>query len=148
VLRGASNHEIAGCLGFNDAVDEDRPRDLVVSAGPARRSAAVHAASEVLDVLVVASTAPDGQAESTPASRALSAFARASRGKGSRRAYMQAQTFGAQVMIAASLVHQTLRTYAGSRRARPRRHPGRIRIRTRLPREPRYLQRGSARRPA
>jgi hypothetical protein len=36
VLRNPTNREIAECLGFNEAVDESRMRDLVIlGAGPA-----------------------------------------------------------------------------------------------------------------
>src|SRR6266545_1092360 len=63
VLRNPSNQQIAECLGFNDAIDRTHLRDLViVGAGPAGLAAAVYAASEGLDVLVVEATAPGGQA--------------------------------------------------------------------------------------
>ena len=53
------NREIADCLGFNDAIDPARLRDiLVIGAGPSGLAAAVYGASEGLDVLVVESEAP------------------------------------------------------------------------------------------
>jgi thioredoxin reductase (NADPH) len=63
VLRNPTNGEIANCLGFNEGVDEVHVRDLiVVGAGPAGLAAAVYGASEGLDVLVIESNAPGGQA--------------------------------------------------------------------------------------
>ncbi|HEU4785957.1 MAG TPA: cyclic nucleotide-binding domain-containing protein, partial [Gemmatimonadaceae bacterium] len=63
VLRNPSNQQIAECLGFNDAIDRTHVRDLViVGAGPAGLAAAVYGASEGLDVLVLESNAPGGQA--------------------------------------------------------------------------------------
>ena len=63
VLRNPTNQEIVDCLGFNESVDRSHVRDLVVvGAGPAGLAAAVYGASEGLDVLVVESNAPGGQA--------------------------------------------------------------------------------------
>src|SRR5262249_12121687 len=66
VLRNPTNQQIASCLGFNDAIDQTHVRDLViVGAGPSGLAAAVYGASEGLDVLVVESNAPGGQAGSS-----------------------------------------------------------------------------------
>ena len=66
VLRNPSNQQIADCLGFNDAIDRTHLRDLViVGAGPSGLAAAVYGASEGLDVLVVESNTPGGQAGSS-----------------------------------------------------------------------------------
>src|SRR5438094_781385 len=52
VLRNPTNEQIADCLGFNEAIDGTRIRDvIIVGAGPAGLGAAVYAASEGLDVL-------------------------------------------------------------------------------------------------
>ncbi len=66
VLRNPTNREIANCLGFNEAVDENRVRDLVIiGAGPAGLAAAVYGASEGLDVLLLETFSPGGQAGSS-----------------------------------------------------------------------------------
>src|SRR4029434_6474788 len=65
-LRNPSNREIAEELGFNEAIDRTHLRDLVVvGAGPSGLAAAVYGASEGLDVLVLESGAPGGQAGSS-----------------------------------------------------------------------------------
>ena len=66
VLRNPCNQRIAECLGFNDAIEQTHVRDVViVGAGPAGLAAAVYGASEGLDVLVLESNAPGGQAGSS-----------------------------------------------------------------------------------
>ena len=66
VLRNPTNRAIADCLGFNEAIDQVHVRDVViVGAGPAGLAAAVYAASEGLDVLVIEANSPGGQAGSS-----------------------------------------------------------------------------------
>ena len=66
VLRNPSNQEIADCLGFNESVDQTKVRDLVViGAGPSGLAAAVYGASEGLDVLLLETSSPGGQAGSS-----------------------------------------------------------------------------------
>src|SRR5882724_13126214 len=66
VLRSPTNQQIADCLGFNEAIDQTQIRDVViVGAGHAGLAAAVYAASEGLDVLVVETNSPGGQAGSS-----------------------------------------------------------------------------------
>ena len=66
VLRNPSNHQIADCLGFNESVDQTKVRDLVViGGGPSGLAAAVYGASEGLDVLVLETSSPGGQAGSS-----------------------------------------------------------------------------------
>ncbi|MEA2161908.1 MAG: thioredoxin reductase [Thermoanaerobaculia bacterium] len=102
VLRNPSNEKIADCLGFNDAIDEVHQRDVViVGAGPAGLAAAVYGASEGLDVLVIESNAPGGQAGASSKIENYLGFPTGISGQElAGRAYTQAQKFGAQVMIA------------------------------------------------
>jgi len=102
VLRSPSTQQIADALGFNDAIDQTHVRDLViVGAGPAGLAAAVYGASEGLDVLVVESTAPGGQAGSSSRIENYLGFPMGISGLDlAGRAYTQAEKFGAQVMIA------------------------------------------------
>lgn len=109
VLRNPSNEEIAGCLGFNDAIDRTHVRDLiVVGAGPAGLAAAVYGASEGLDVLVLEAIAPGGQAGSSSRIENYLGFPAGISGQElAGRAYTQAQKFGAQVMIAKGAMQLT-----------------------------------------
>ena len=102
VLRNPSNEKIADCLGLNEAIDQKHMRDVViVGAGPAGLAAAVYAASEGLDVLVVESRAPGGQAGSSSKIENYLGFPTGISGQDlAGRAYSQAQKFGAQVMVA------------------------------------------------
>jgi thioredoxin reductase (NADPH) len=102
VLRNPSNQAIADCLGFNDAIDETHIRDLIViGAGPSGLAAAVYGASEGLDVLVIESEAPGGQAGSSSRIENYLGFPTGISGQElAGRAHSQAQKFGAQIMIA------------------------------------------------
>lgn len=102
VLRDPTNEEIADCLGFNDAIDKTHIRDaVIVGAGPSGLAAAVYGASEGLDVLVLESTAPGGQAGSSSKIENYLGFPLGISGQElADRAYTQAQKFGAQLMIA------------------------------------------------
>lgn len=102
VLRNPTNEEIAECLGFNENIDQSKVRDLVIiGAGPAGLGAAVYAASEGLDVLVLENNAPGGQAGSSSKIENYLGFPMGiSGGELAARAHTQAQKFGAEIMIA------------------------------------------------
>src|SRR6185369_11126766 len=58
-LRNPSNADVASALGFNSEIDAARVHDVVVvGGGPSGLAAAVYAASEGLDVLVLETSAP------------------------------------------------------------------------------------------
>jgi thioredoxin reductase (NADPH) len=101
-LRNPSNQRIAEALGFNEAIDQARVRDVViVGAGPSGLAAAVYGASEGLDVLVVESQAPGGQAGSSSRIENYLGFPTGISGRDlAGRAYAQAQKFRAQIVIA------------------------------------------------
>jgi thioredoxin reductase (NADPH) len=102
VLRNPTNAQVADCLGFNEELDQTRVSDLViVGAGPAGLAAAVYGASEGLDVLVLESNSPGGQAGSSSRIENYLGFPTGISGLDlTGRAYAQAQKFGAQIMIA------------------------------------------------
>jgi thioredoxin reductase (NADPH) len=102
VLRNPTNREIADCLGFNESIDQTQIRDVViVGAGPSGLAAAVYAASEGLDVLVLESNAPGGQAGSSSRIENYLGFPSGISGQElTERAFLQAQKFGAELMIA------------------------------------------------
>jgi thioredoxin reductase (NADPH) len=101
VLRNPTNQQIADCLGFNDAIDRTQLRDVViVGAGPAGLAAAVYGASEGLDVLVLESTAPGGQAGASSRIENYLGFPTGITGQElAARAFNQATKFGAQLMV-------------------------------------------------
>jgi thioredoxin reductase (NADPH) len=101
VLRNPANGEIAHCLGFNEAVDEAQVRDLViVGAGPAGLASAVYGASEGLDVLLLETYSPGGQAGSSSRIENYLGFPTGISGNElAGRAYTQAQKFGAQMLL-------------------------------------------------
>jgi thioredoxin reductase (NADPH) len=102
VLRNPTNRQIADCLGFNEVIDETKIRDvIIVGAGPSGLAAAVYAASEGLDVLVVETSAPGGQAGSSSKIENYLGFPTGISGQDlAGRAYTQAQKFGAHIVIA------------------------------------------------
>jgi thioredoxin reductase (NADPH) len=101
-LRNPSYQQIADCLGFNESVDQIHVRDLVViGAGPSGLAAAVYGASEGLDVLVLETSSPGGQAGSSSKIENYLGFPTGITGQElAARAYLQAQKFGAHMLIA------------------------------------------------
>ena len=101
VLRNPTNREIANCLGFNEAVDETQVRDLlIVGAGPAGLASAVYGASEGLEVLLLETYSPGGQAGSSSRIENYLGFPTGISGNDlAGRAYTQAQKFGAQMLL-------------------------------------------------
>jgi thioredoxin reductase (NADPH) len=102
VLRNPSNQKIADCLGFNESIDQTHVRDLIViGAGPSGLAAAVYGASEGLDVLVLETGSPGGQAGSSSKIENYLGFPTGISGQDlAGRAYNQAQKFGADILIA------------------------------------------------
>jgi thioredoxin reductase (NADPH) len=101
VLRNPSNQQIADCLGFNESIDQIQVRDLVIiGAGPSGLAAAVYGASEGLDVLVLETSSPGGQAGSSSRIENYLGFPTGISGQElAAREYHQAQKFGAVMLI-------------------------------------------------
>jgi thioredoxin reductase (NADPH) len=106
VLKNPTNQQVADCLEMNPQFDDARIRDLIViGAGPAGLASAVYGASEGLDVLVLETTAPGGQAGSSSKIENYLGFPTGISGQAlAGRALVQAQKFGADVMVAGSAV--------------------------------------------
>ncbi|HUD70379.1 MAG TPA: FAD-dependent oxidoreductase [Dongiaceae bacterium] len=105
VLRKPSIEEVARCLGMDD-LKEDVLRDLVIiGAGPAGLSAAVYAASEGLDVLVIEARSPGGQAGSSSRIENYLGFPTGVTGQElANNAFIQAEKFGAEFAVARTAV--------------------------------------------
>ena len=63
MLKNPTDQQIADCFGFNESIDQTQVRDVVIiGADPSGLAAAVYSASEGLDVLVLETNSPGGQA--------------------------------------------------------------------------------------
>ena len=102
VLRNPTIQQLADCLGLNIAIDPTVIRDLViVGAGPAGLAAAVYAASEGLNVLVIEAASPGGQAGSSSKIENYLGFPTGLSGQElAARAIAQTEKFGAKMMVA------------------------------------------------
>jgi thioredoxin reductase (NADPH) len=102
VLKDPSNVAVAECLGLNATFDPGRVRDVViVGAGPGGLAAAVYAASEGLDVLVLETNAPGGQAGTSSKIENYLGFPTGISGQAlAGRAIAQAEKFGAELAVA------------------------------------------------
>ena len=100
-LRNPSNQEIADCLGFNESIDQTHVRDLtIIGAGPSGLAAAVYGASEGLDVLMLETSSPGGQAGSSSRIENYLGFPTGISGQElAARAFNQAQKFGADMLV-------------------------------------------------
>jgi thioredoxin reductase (NADPH) len=106
VLRNPSIQMLADCLGMNSGIDDSHVRDLIiVGAGPSGLAAAVYAASEGLDVLVIETDAPGGQAGSSSKIENYLGFPVGIFGQElASRAITQAEKFGAKMIVAREVV--------------------------------------------
>jgi thioredoxin reductase (NADPH) len=106
VLRCPSIRDLAARLGFDVATGGKPIRDvIIVGAGPAGLAAAVYAASEGLDVLVVEARSPGGQAASSSKIENYLGFPTGISGQElAGRATSQTLKFGAQMVMARSVL--------------------------------------------
>ena len=102
VLRNPTIQKLADGLGFNSGIDESQLRDLIiVGAGPSGLAAAVYAASEGLDTLIIEIAAPGWQAGSSSKIENYLGFPTGVSGlELATRAITQAEKFGAKMMLA------------------------------------------------
>jgi thioredoxin reductase (NADPH) len=105
VLKKPTIEEVGDCLGLN-RVNEEKVRDLVIiGAGPAGLAAAVYAASEGLDVLILEANAPGGQAGSSSRIENYLGFPTGITGKLlASNALVQAEKFGAELAVARTAI--------------------------------------------
>jgi len=106
ILKNPSIEDLAPKLGLSADLDASDVRDvIIVGAGPAGLAAAVYGASEGLDVLVLESRAPGGQAGTSSRIENYLGFPTGISGQAlSGRALSQAEKFGAEVSIGRTVV--------------------------------------------
>jgi thioredoxin reductase (NADPH) len=106
LLKNPTPEALAEGLGLTATLDPGELRDVViVGAGPAGLAAAVYAASEGLDALVLESNAPGGQAGSSSRIENYLGFPTGISGEAlAGRALSQAEKFGAEVAIGRTAV--------------------------------------------
>jgi len=102
ILRNPTIQQLAERVGLNVAIDESQVRDvIIVGAGPAGLAAAVYAGSEGLDVLVIETDTPGGQAGSSSKIENYLGFPTGISGQElAARAIAQTEKFGATMMVA------------------------------------------------
>ena len=106
VQRNPTTQQLAQCLGLSGRVDEAHILDVaIVGAGPAGLAAAVYAASEGLDTVVIEADFPGGQAGSSSKIENYLGFPTGVSGlELTRRGVVQAEKFGAHMMVGERVV--------------------------------------------
>ena len=102
VMRNPRDAEVADRLGLNEPIAPGVVHDVVIcGAGPGGLAAAVYGASEGLDVLLIESMAPGGQAGSSSKIENYLGFPTGISGHAlAGRAITQAEKFGARISVA------------------------------------------------
>jgi len=106
VQRNPTTQQLAQCLGIAGTADASHIRDVaIVGAGPAGLAAAVYAASEGLDALVIEAEFPGGQAGASSKIENYVGFPTGISGMElTGRAVAQAEKFGAQMQVGQRVV--------------------------------------------
>jgi thioredoxin reductase (NADPH) len=106
VLKNPSEYDLARCIGMVREEFPDKIYDVaVVGAGPGGLSTAVYAGSEGLSVIVLEATAFGGQAGASARIENYLGFPTGISGQAlAGRAFVQAQKFGAEIVIPAPVV--------------------------------------------
>ncbi|MDF2997594.1 MAG: cation tolerance protein CutA [Xanthobacteraceae bacterium] len=102
VLAHPTNRDLADALGITEELAPDHVYDVaIVGAGPAGLAAAVYAASEGLDTIVIEAVGPGGQAGTSSRIENYLGFPTGISGQAlAGRAQVQAQKFGARIVVA------------------------------------------------
>ncbi|SEL72670.1 thioredoxin reductase (NADPH) [Roseateles sp. YR242] len=132
VLVNPTDDEVARCFGMVDSRERPDLFDVVIiGAGPGGLSAAVYAASEGLSVLVVDCRAYGGQAGASSRIENYLGFPTGISGQAlAGRAFVQAQKFGADMLIPAKVTRMSCQRDGDQRELRLSLEDGRT-IRTR-----------------
>jgi thioredoxin reductase (NADPH) len=106
MLMNPTTAELADSLGLTESLEPGHVHDVaVVRAGPAGLAAAVYAASEGLDTIVIEGMAPGGQAGTSSKIENYLGFPTGISGQAlAGRAQIQAQKFGARLAISRNVV--------------------------------------------
>ncbi|OOG55758.1 cation tolerance protein CutA [Rhodanobacter sp. B05] len=106
MLMNPTTAELADSLGLTESLEPGHVHDVaVVGAGPAGLAAAVYAASEGLDTIVIEGMAPGGQAGTSSKIENYLGFPTGISGQAlAGRAQIQAQKFGARLAISRNVV--------------------------------------------
>jgi thioredoxin reductase (NADPH) len=101
LLYNPSNLQLAECLGLVETLPPDHVYDVaIIGGGPAGLSAAVYAASEALDTVLIEAEAPGGQAGTSSKIENYLGFPTGISGQAlAGRAQVQAQKFGATIAL-------------------------------------------------
>ncbi len=101
VLKKPTIEQVAECCGLSRINTADVHDLVIVGAGPAGLAAAVYAASEGLDVVVLEGDAPGGQAGTSSKIENYLGFPTGISGQaGASAAFVQAEKFGAHISVA------------------------------------------------
>ena len=100
-LKNPNNYQLASCLGLDEQIDLSKIYDvIIVGGGPAGLSAAVYAASEGLDTVLLEQEAPGGQASTSSKIENYLGFPTGLSGQAlAGRAQIQAMKFGAKIVL-------------------------------------------------
>ena len=115
VLRNPSKQEIADCLGFNESINQTQVRDLIIiGAGPSGLAAGSLWRFRRSRCSSVETGSPGGQAGSSSRIENYLGFPTGISGQDlAGRAYLQAQKFGAEILITKGMrLHCAHKPYA------------------------------------
>jgi len=114
VLRGPTPEQVAEALGIKRVADLTFYDLVIVGAGPAGLAAAVYGASEGLSTLVIDSRGPGGQAGTSSLIENYMGFPLGLTGQQlADGAIIQAEKFGAKLMVPADVKNITCRSVGG-----------------------------------